>query len=386
MKDQKSNLKKLSVNFLTIVFAVVFGLSTAYAQNTPLSLSKVLVTLQSKENVTLAKKNEVLIKDIQLNGVTFKLNSEIEKELVSAGATTALVAAIRSKMEALSPLSGADLATPDATYEKIWIEPNVMQDNLAGIRIHAKFTVKNLKDVPSDIVYRFEKDGKFLTGKTPDYTTKSGDLSTRRYLKPAYPAAAFNEFAFIPYKEFGLAPGTYAIKLDADVIKRDGTMVKHLTLQDISVTIPAGTPFTPAASQPKPEGIGSGVLDKIWVEYDKTNEGGKLGMIVHTKVTVKDLKDKEVYLQLLFEKADGTKLVSNSSLYKNKAGQTAAYKLMKPKFDSALFHDIAIFVPYDEFGLPAGSYTLRFNADLITPDYKQIEFLRSYDFTYRKSN
>lgn len=369
-------------------------LQSVFAQNTQLTLSRILIALQTKENSqTLAQRNATLIKDVQLNGVTFKLVPDIEKELITAGATTSLLNAIRQKTANMAvgpmsaptpapkpvaaPASSPDPNKPDAKYERIWIEPNVVQDNAAGMRIHAKFSVYNLKDVPSDIVYRFEKDGTMLKGKGQGYTTKSGDLSARRLLKPAYAAAAFQEYVFIPYSEFNLSQGTYALKLDADVIQRDGTMVKHLTLQNFTLVIPNG----PVTNSTKAT---HAIFDKMWIEYDRTADG-KLGMIVHTKATVNNASGKEVYLQLLFEKNDGTKLYGNNQLFRNKAGLVAAYKLLKPTSDALLYEDIAVFFPYEALNLGVGSYDLRFNADLIYPDYSTIQHLKLYSFTYKRS-
>lgn len=378
MKLKNKAIRNLVITFCFAVLSLGFTSQIINSQVKPLSLAQILTGLQSRSGgFTMAQKNDFLVKKVQSSGITFKLSPDIESELKIAGASTALINAIRLKSRGTrttpTPVNTPDEDKPNADYEKIWVEQNVVENNVSGIRIYATFNVYNLKDVSSDIVYRFQKDGAFLKGKNEEYSTKSGDLSTRRLLKPNYSATVYEELdAFIPYSEFGLGSGTHNLKLDADVILRDGTMVKHLVLQDLQLVIPGSS------------SKGSAEFDKMWIDYN-VKENGKTGMTVHTKVTVRDLKDQDIYLQLLFEKEDGTKLYSTNSLYKDPNGQTAAYKLIRPIYESALFHDIAVFIPYDEFNLPVGSYKLRVHADLIMPDYTTIQHLSYYPFTYSRS-
>lgn len=372
----------LRVLVLTIGFLLVslsFSLQITNSQTTPLSLAQILTGLQSRSGgFTIAQKNEFITKRVEENGITFRLTPEIESELRIAGASNALIRAIRQKSPTTRPTPRPsvlpDEEKPNADFERIWVEQNVVVNGESGMRIYANFNVYNMKGVQSDIVYRFQRDGAFLNGSTPEYRTQTGHLSTRRLLKPAYSATVYEELdAFIPYKEFSLSPGVHDLKMDADVILRDGTIVKHLTLQDIKVVIPSPTMKK-----------GSATLEKMWIDYN-VQEAGKLGMVVHVKVTVRGLKDEDLYLQLLFEKQDGTKLSSNNKVYRNPEGQTAAYKRMRPIYDSALFNDVAVFIPYEEFNLPVGKYDLRIHADLIYTDYSTLQHLDYYNFTYSRN-
>ncbi|MFV0387114.1 MAG: hypothetical protein ACK5NT_00020 [Pyrinomonadaceae bacterium] len=376
LQVRKKNIGVVAI--LSIAMLFTGSLQKAVAQNTPLSLAKVLIGLQSTSNgTTLAKRNEFLINEIKAKNVTFKLTPEIESELVSAGATTALIDAIKQVSSNGEQNAETDDSKPDAELEKLWIVPNIEQNGVLGIRVYSKFNVYNLKGVQSDMVYRFQKNGEFLKTKTSEYSTKSGDLSTRRLLKPNYSEAKFEEYAFLPYSEFGLASGTHEITIDADVILRDGTLVKHLILQKETITIPANRSVSINSTE-------NGVFEKLWVDYD-VKHNDKLGMTIHTKAVVNGFKGRDVYLQLLFEKTDGTKLTSSNYMYKSRSGQTAAYKLLKPEFDSARFSDIALFIPYEEFNLDVGRHNLKIKADLIRQDYSQIQFLTSHEFWYNRA-
>ncbi len=348
-------------------------------QANPLTLAQVLTGLQSQSaDLTMAEKNEYITQEVQRRGVTFRLTTEIEKEMVQAGATRTLINAVRMKgpqnVPVPVPNSTPEPDKPDADFEKIWVEQNVEEKGVDGIRIFATFNVYNLKDVKSDIVYRFQKDGEFLKGKTTEYSTTDGTLSARRYLTPNYTATVYDKLSvFVPYTEFGLAAGTYDLKIDADVILRDGTNVKHLTLQDLRLVIPAVR-----------ERKGIGKFERLWVDYNVTRDG-KPGMTIHVKMVVENLKGEDVYLQVLFDKADGTKLTSNNATYRNQSGQTAVYRLLRPAYEAASFNDVSVFIPYQEFNLPVGNYNLRMDVDLIYKDYSLVNHLTLYPFTYKKS-
>ncbi|REJ77935.1 MAG: hypothetical protein DWQ47_16385 [Acidobacteria bacterium] len=348
------------------------------AQTGPLNLGQILSELQSKSSViTLAQKNEAITKSVRERGVTFKPNAEIEKELRNAGASTTLISAIRAK----APGTSTTGAKPDASLESLRIENNEVEKGLSGVRIIANFRVYNLKEVSSDIVYRIQSNGTFLKGSNPDYSTKSGELSARRLLRPSADSTVFKDLAaFLPYKELGLPAGTHAVKIDADVILRDGTMVKHLTLQDASITVPSN--LTPAPTSTG--GSAAAKFEKIWIDYDVTQEGS-LGMLVHVTATISGMKDKEAYLQLLFEKSDGTALKTSTTRFRSPDGQTAGYSSLKPIYDSARFNDIKVFVPYSEFNLPVGKHRLRIHADVVNTDYSQLGHLTYHDFEYTRN-
>ncbi|QQS41363.1 MAG: hypothetical protein IPM63_18710 [Acidobacteriota bacterium] len=358
---------KFVIAILTAIILV--GSGPAFAQSGALNLGQILSELQAESAViTLAQKNDAIIKSVQQRGVTFTLNTEIEKELRTAGASDALIQTIRSKAPGGTTTGTATLNGP------FKIVPNITQEGVKGMQIVANFSVEGMKDTSSDIVYRFQKDGEFMKGKSAEYSTQAGDLSARRLLKPAYDVTVYKDLeAFLPYKEFGLAPGTYDLKLDADVIMRDGKLVKHLTLQDVRITIPSTTVSEANAT-----------FEKIWIDYN-VNQGGQLGMVVHVTAVLNGLNGKEAYLQLLFEKDDGTRLNGSTTQYKSPNGQTAGYSSLKPIYSSARFNDIKIFVPYSEFNLPVGKHLLKIHADVVYPDYTAISHLTYYDFEYTRN-
>ena len=236
-----------------------------------------------------------------------------------------------------------------------------------------------MKDVSSDIVYRFQRNGQWIKGTADAYSTKSGELSVRRLLKPNYTSTVYTELAaFIPYKEFNLPAGTYPMKMDADVIKRDGTMVKHLTLKDITVEIPR-----PTLANNNKKITGEVEFEKMWVDYD-VREKNQLGMRIHVKMRMKGMKGESMMLAIYFDKQDGTKLTGRTSTYRSKSGQTAVYRSLKPGYDTTVYNDLQVFIPYSEFSLGPGDYNLRMHGDIIYPQGGLIAHLNYYPFRYSK--
>lgn len=381
MRVQNLPLRSLVITFCLVVLSSAFTFQITQAQAKPLSLAQVLTGLQSKSGgFTLTQKNTFITTRVRQRGVTFRLTAEIERELRQAGASATLIRTIRANSPRVTPTPNPrdpDTSTkPNASYKDIKIVPNVVKDGVRGINIVATFSVYNLRNVKSDIVYRFQKNGQFLKGSDPNYRTKTGTLSARRFLSPKYSATVYEDLAaFIPYKAFPLQPGVHNLKLDADVILRDGTQVKHLTLQDMRLVIPS-----PSIIRKN----GSVTPGEIWVDYDVRRDG-KLGMVVHAKMTVRNMKDRNAYLQVLFAKQDGTILYGRTAKYKSPTGQTAAYRIIKPIYASARFNDVSVFIPYSEFNLPVGKHSIRLHADLVYTDYSQLGHLGYKSFVYTRS-
>jgi TonB family protein len=91
------HLKFFSLFLLTpLVLSLTLFSSSVVAQQTQLSLVDIITVLRSKK-VAQPEKNQLLTEGVRQRGVTFALNADLEKELRTAGADDALVAAIREK-------------------------------------------------------------------------------------------------------------------------------------------------------------------------------------------------------------------------------------------------------------------------------------------------
>ena len=353
-----------------LVITIFFSINTVHAQPTdPLSLAEVLTGLQAKTgNFTLSQKNAFITGEIQKRGITFPLSSEIESELRRAGASSALISMARSKTPRRTPpvRNINPNAPPIVEFDKTWVDYNVTENNRKGMRVHTKFTLRNLKDVPLKMAVRIQKsDGDVLASKTRAYRNKGNQLEASKPLKPGYVNAVYKDYSvFIPYDEFVIGPGNHNLKLDADLYYADGELLKHLDLYPFTFKRPGRTTSTPPSTNLKP----TATFGRMWIDYNVTQDGKK-GMMVHTKVTLNNLKGKRMMLALVIQKKGGAKIFARpSSRNRSKNGSLTFYKTLVPRYNSSIFNDIKVFVPYSEIVLGAGRHQLQIHGDVISPN------------------
>lgn len=103
----------LSAAFLaSLLFSMTFTVS---AQTPQLGLADLVIALRSKK-ATLPERNKILADAVRQRGITFSLNSDIEKELVTTGADSELISAIRIKSTPVKPVEPPKpVATPVPT-------------------------------------------------------------------------------------------------------------------------------------------------------------------------------------------------------------------------------------------------------------------------------
>lgn len=154
--------------------------------------------------------------------------------------------------------------------------------------------------------------------------------------------------------------------------------------EPIKQTEPVKTvPTTKENPKPVKSDKPSTEFEKMWVDYNVT-ENGRLGMRIHVKFTVKNMKDEDSYLAIYFEKADGTELKTTNKKFAAKDGQVAVYRSLKPGYDETIYKDLDVFMPYDEFQLSRGKYNLKMDADVIYENGDLVEHLNYYEFQYEK--
>lgn len=91
--------------FLLILLTFALFSTPAFAQQSDqLSLVDIITALRSKK-ATINEKNQLLTEGVKQRGVTFAINSDLEKELRNAGADESLIEAIRQKSPVVKPVS-----------------------------------------------------------------------------------------------------------------------------------------------------------------------------------------------------------------------------------------------------------------------------------------
>ena len=273
-------------------------------------------------------------------------------------------------------------AEPRATFDKLWVDYDVYESGVKGMRIHVKFTAYDMLNVDSYLAIYFEFDdevGGYLKDKNSKFNSSAGEVAVYNNIKPLYNPAVYNDLSvFMPYGEFDLDPGQYDLSMDVKLIYKTGGIISKLTTYNFEYTEPGSTTAGGA-----PANKITVTFKDLWVDYDVT-EDNKKGMRVHAKFSVSGMKSVEGYLALYFETKAGEKLKSEVSGYRSKSGQLAAYKTITPGYDQTDYNDLIVFVPYSAFNLTTGKHDLKMDADLIYKDGSMIQHLKYHDFWFSK--
>ncbi len=115
----KLTYRHLPVFFIlmTLILSLTVNFQTGQTQPAQLSLADILIGLRSKK-VTLVERNRLLTGAVKERGITFVLTPEIEKELLTTGADSELIEAIRQKSPVIKVVSTPlpiPIPTPIAT-------------------------------------------------------------------------------------------------------------------------------------------------------------------------------------------------------------------------------------------------------------------------------
>jgi len=179
-------LKNLKLFSLLLLLPLIFSYSAA-AQQAQLSLVDIITVLRSKK-VTQAEKNQLLTEGVRQRGVTFALNADLEKELRTAGADDALVAAIREKGPAVKVSS-----TPQPKIEA---------------------TPVPVKKEPDFSFYQNRANANFVMG---EYDTAITDYNRAIELNPKEPAVFFSRgLAHFNKQSFSLAIADFDKVIELD--------------------------------------------------------------------------------------------------------------------------------------------------------------------------
>lgn len=180
-----------------------------------------------------SKKNPVVVTD---NSPTPAPSRSIEKK----SPTPLPVVSPKTKTDDEMPPPPKSDSDASADFDKVWVDYNVTDKNRMGMRIHVKFTVRNMKNVDSNVAVYFQmEDDTNLLSNNREFRSNDGRLAVYRALKPLFDVTDYNDLdLFIPYTEFNLSRGKYKLKMDVDVIYKNGDLVQHLTFYDFEYEKP----------------------------------------------------------------------------------------------------------------------------------------------------
>jgi len=272
-------------------------------------------------------------------------------------------------------------AEPGAKFDSIWVDYDVTQDNLRGMKIHLSFSAFNMKDMGAYVAIYFEYNDDlagFLKDKNKKFQSSEGEVAVYKSIKPAYDPAVYKDLQlFMPYSELDLEPGIYDLNMDIKLIYEKGGIISRLTYYDFEYTKPGSPADVESGTQADAR------LDKLWIDYNVT-EGGKNGMLIHVNFTAINLKDVDCYLAVYFAQKNGDKIEGNTTNFRSKGGQLAVYKSIKPAYAEAVFTDLKLFMPYSEIKLGKGRFDLKLDANLILPNGDMIKHLKDHEFWFEQ--
>lgn len=272
-------------------------------------------------------------------------------------------------------------ANPYATFDSIWVDYDIKEGDVLGMRIHLKFTAYGMKDMDGylAVYYSYNDDiAGILKDKNKKFASTVGDVAVYKAIKPGYDPAIYDDLSvFMPYTELDLEPGIYDLTMDVKLIYKAGGEISQLTYYDFEYTKP-GSPAD-VESDKKVEVV----FDEMWIEYDVT-EGEKKGMKIHLKFSAKNMKGIDAYAAVYFEKKNGEKIEGNNSAYRSKNGQLAVYKSIKPAYDDAVYKDLQLFMPYSEINISKGKHDLKLDADIILSNGDMVKHLEEREFWFER--
>ena len=104
------------------------------------------------------------------------------------------------------------LFAQSAYIEKVWVDHNVFDNNLKGMRIHIKFGTYGLRNQEIQVAASFYDEYKVNRIKcyTYGYKSSTNDMMAYKFTSPTYESSIYNDFQlFMPYNVFSEAGGTY---------------------------------------------------------------------------------------------------------------------------------------------------------------------------------
>ena len=274
-------------------------------------------------------------------------------------------------------------AAPYATFDKLWIDYDVYENDVKGMKIHVKFTVYEMLNTDGYLAIYFKYDdevGGYLKDKNDKYSSTSDEVAVYKSIKPLYNPAIYDDLVvFMPYNELELDPGEYDLAMDVKLIYKAGGVITKLTTHYFEYSKPGATTTTGGAPATKI----TATFKEMRVDFD-VYENNQKGMRIHTKFSIENMKGTDGYLALYFEMKDGERLKSSTTGYKSTTGQLAVYALITPAYDKTDYNDLTAFIPYSVFDVPLGKNDLKIDADIIYKAGGMIQHLKYYEFWINK--
>ena len=112
-------------------------------------------------------------------------------------------------------------------FDKIWVDHDVIENDLKGMRIHFRFSIQNMQGwkCRAGAFFYFDS-GKRLKDFDGKYCTTTGDVATNTdYFKPRYDNSSYEDYVlFMPNRELHMDKGSYDLKFRIGLFYEDVQM------------------------------------------------------------------------------------------------------------------------------------------------------------------
>ena len=124
-----------------------------------------------------------------------------------------------------------------ATIHKAWIEHNVYENGVKGMRVHVKFDAYNVLEHKVGIVLHFRNStGEELKDYNGKYVDTGGKVAHSDNTTASYTNTTWNDFTlFFPYSELHISSGSKNINLTAEIGVYDWTTNMWLSANNYTV-------------------------------------------------------------------------------------------------------------------------------------------------------
>ena len=118
------------------------------------------------------------------------------------------------EVEIAESLPASAPGDPAAIFKNVWLEHHVIDHGVKGMRIHAKFIVKNRFNISCELIPFFSSKG------GASLNQPNNEVLASVSLKPRYDSSEYaDKSIFVPYKKFHfLQRGVYDLRLHLGVI------------------------------------------------------------------------------------------------------------------------------------------------------------------------
>ncbi len=123
--------------------------------------------------------------------------------------------------------------------EQVWVDHNVYQGNVKGMKIHVKFTVNNMLNKTGRVsAYFHHSNGTALNDYNDSHRTSDGKVSTGTDYKPGYQNCRYEDLTiFMPYDELHCTgKGQYDLKFNCIVWDHKNKEVTRSTYTSFTIT------------------------------------------------------------------------------------------------------------------------------------------------------